>query len=178
MSEQGRFPQTLTGRWAGYYLQRDKRRELKADLTQAGDKFRGAMQDLQTQFELSVFEMAAEGGLPPGADEKIVSRIRRQYPELPAAPIKAAMSLPSGSVLEGHVLGRTVYFLKTYLGEAFSGYRVGQHKVGVNLSGHAVHYKGALSSDGNTIEGNWWVDAQPKLGTQRIEGFFVLTREN
>jgi hypothetical protein len=134
------------------------------------------MRDLQTQFELSVFEMAVEGGLPPGADEKIVSRIRKQFPELPPEPIRAAMSLPSHSALVGHVRGRTVYFLKTYQGEAFSGYRIGNHKIGVTLAGHSVHYKGQLSIDGNRIEGTWWVDAQPEIGVPRCEGQFVLTR--
>src|SRR5947209_7665267 len=148
MSEQLQLPRTLTGRWTGYYVQRDRRRDLNADFTQAGAALRGTMQDLQTQFELSIFEMAVENGLEPGADEKIVSRIRRQFPELPAEPIRAAMSLPSRSALQGSIRGRTVYFLKTYLGEAFSGYRIGRHKVGVNMAGHSVHYKGALSRDG------------------------------
>ncbi len=177
MSEQVQLPRTLTGQWTGYYVQRDKRRDLAADLTQVGDRLRGGMRDLETQFELSVFEMAVEGGLPPGADELIVSRLRRQFPELPAEPIRAAMSLPSRSSLEGHVRGRTVYFLKTYQGEAFSGYRIGDHKVGVQLAGHAVHYKGVLAADGNCIEGTWWMDAQPQIGVPRAEGIFVLTRQ-
>jgi hypothetical protein len=178
MSEQVRLPRTLTGHWAGYYIQRDRRRELTAHLTQAGDRLHGAMQDLQTQFEQSVFEMAVDGGLPPGADEKIVARLRRHFPELPADPVRAATALPPRSSLEGHVRGRTVYFLKTYQGEAFSGYRVGRHTVGVSLAGHVVHYKGVVSGDGRTIEGKWWMDAQPQLGVPRAEGFFVLTREN
>jgi hypothetical protein len=177
MSEQVQVPRTLTGHWAGYYIQRDKRRDLTANLTQAGDKLHGSMRDLETQFEQSLFEMAAEGGLPPGADELIVTRIRNQFPDLPSGPIRAAMSLPSRSSIEGNVRGRTVYFLKTYQGEAFSGYRVGKQTIGVNLAGHVVHYKGFLNSDGNTIEGTWWVDAQPHIGVPRLEGFFLLKKE-
>ncbi len=177
MNERVKSPRTLTGRWTGYYVQRDKRRDLTADLTQTGEKLRGTMQDLETVFEMSVFEMALEGGLPPGADEMIVSRIRKQFPELPGDPIRASMSLPSHSSVEGQVRSRTVYFLKSYQGEAFSGYRIGQQRIGMTIAGHAVHYRGQLSADGSTLEGTWWMSAQPALGIQRAEGAFLLERD-
>jgi hypothetical protein len=34
-----------------------------------------------------------------------------------------------------------------------------------------------LSSDGLQIEGRWWIEADPKRGTPRSNGFFMLRRE-
>src|SRR5262249_42677146 len=158
-------------------VQRDQRREIVAELSQDGDDLTGSMRDLQTEFELSVFEMAVEGGLPPGADEQIVSLLRKRFPDQAAAPIRVAMTLPAESVLERTVGGRTVYFLKVYQGEAFSGYRIGTRREGRTLENHSVHYRGQLSADGQFIEGTWWIDADPRHRTPRAEGTFRLQRE-
>jgi hypothetical protein len=167
---------SLTGRWIGHYSQRDQQRGLEAELSQDGQQLSGSMRDAQTTFEVSVFEMAADGGLPPGADEQIVSALRRQFPDEPNSPIKATSTLPTDSRLEGRVHGRTVEFLKIYQGEAFCGYRVGERQVGTTLAGHSVSYQGQVSPDGNTIEGRWFISADPTRGTRRSEGSFVLRR--
>jgi hypothetical protein len=167
----------LTGHWTGHYFQRDQARAITADLVQTGESLHGRMRDDQTEFEQSVFDTAAEAGLPPGADEQIFERLRRDFPDEPAAPIRAATTLPPTSVLEGTVQGRTVYFLKTYQGETFSGYRVGGRQVGLTLEGHGVHYRGRLSADGTTLEGQWWIDPLPGYGTRRTEGRFLLRRQ-
>jgi hypothetical protein len=168
---------SLTGSWIGHYMQRDRVRGIAADLQQEGERLSGQMRDAETVFELSIFELAAECGLPPGADEQIVSALREQFPDEPRAPIRAVSSLASDSLLEGSVRGRTVTFLKTYQGEAFHGYRVGGREVGTRVAGHSVHYRGQISADGQTLEGHWWIDPEPDRTTRRTEGTFVLRRQ-
>ena len=177
MSESTRAGHSLTGSWVGHYLQRDRVRGIAAELKQEGEQLSGQMRDAETVFELSVFELAAECGLPPGADEQIVSALREKFPDEPHAPIRAVSSLASESLLEGSVRGRTVTFLKTYQGEAFHGYRVGDHRVGTHVAGHSVHYRGQISSDGLTLEGHWWIDPEPNHSKRRAEGTFVLRRQ-
>lgn len=167
---------SLTGRWTGYYEQRNERRGIEAELFEQGDCLQGIMRDAQTEFETSVYEMAAECGLPPGADEVIVQALRHQFPESVRQPIRALMTLPDESQLQGKIQGRTVLFRKTYQGEAFSGYRVGEARVGVRVTGHAVEYRGALTEDDNQVEGIWWIEANPQRGVKRTEGAFVLRR--
>jgi hypothetical protein len=167
----------LTGHWTGHYFQRDQARAIAADLVQTGESLQGRMRDDQTEFEQSVFETAVEAGLPPGADEQIIARLRRQFPDEPAAPIRATSTLPPTSVLAGSVRGRRVYFLKTYQGEAFSGYRVGCRQVGLTIEQHGVHYDGRLSADGTTLEGRWLIEPLPGYGSPRTEGRFLLRRQ-
>jgi hypothetical protein len=169
-------PVDLTGRWAGHYQQHGHAHPLAAELTQTGDRLTGTMRDEETTFESSVFEAAMEAGLPPGADEQIIIRLRGLFPESPRAPVRSATELPATSVLEGTVRGRTVSFLKTYEGEHFSGYRVGDQRVGVMIPRHEVHYQGHVSDDGTAFEGRWWIEPGPELGGRRTEGSFVLRR--
>src|SRR3954463_14209454 len=111
--------QALTGQWTGYYVQKDQRRPITARLVQRNDRLEGSMRDLQTRFEMSVYEMAAECGLPPGADERIGGGLREKFPEEEGAPIRAVMTLPDDSTVRGQVRGQAVSFRKTYNGEAF-----------------------------------------------------------
>jgi hypothetical protein len=174
------MPESLnvTGHWTGHYTQRDQRRAIAAELTQQGAELRGRMRDVETVFERSVFEVAAEGGLPPGADEQIVAHLRRQFPDDPRAPIRAASTVPPDSLLAGSVRGHTVAFLKTYQGEAFTGFQVGGQRVGITVTGHAVYYHGEVSADGETIEGTWWIDPDGHPAGRRTEGTFVLRRQD
>ena len=108
----------ITGRWTGAYLQHGREHPITADFAQIDAHLQGKMTDDVTEFEASVFDAAMEAGLPPGADEQIVANLRKQYPDLPRAPIRATATLPAESILEGEVQGRSVRFRKTYLGEA------------------------------------------------------------
>lgn len=166
----------LTGRWSGHYVQRDQARGMTAELRQDGGTLEGTMRDEQTSFVMTVYEMAAECRLPPGADEEIVKALRHQYPDRAQAPIRALMTLPAESAVEGEVRGRTVTFRKTYRGEAFSGYTIGEERVGVTVRGHAVQYRGRVDEGGGEIDGTWWIDADPRRGLRRTEGSFVLRR--
>jgi hypothetical protein len=167
----------LTGRWVGHYVQRGQRHPIEAELIHNGERLSGTMRDLETDFEMSVFELAAESGLPPGADEAIIAWLRRNCPGNANRPIRAAMSVPSGSSLEGTLRGRMVQFVKTYQGDSFCGYQVGEERVGRSVAGHTVQYRGELSEDGTRIEGAWWIDANPQEGVRRSEGTFVLKCE-
>jgi hypothetical protein len=160
----------------GYYTQHGKEYPITADLLHSGARLSGTMCDGHTDGEYSLFEVAQEAGLPPGADEQIEAKVREVLPDAPAGPIRYVSRLPSGSVLEGRCKGPTVYFLKTYQGSSFSGYKAGDQLLGIKKEGHAVHYEGCLSPDGMEIEGRWWIDADPEYGTRRTEGLFLLRR--
>jgi hypothetical protein len=134
------------------------------------------MRDGHPDNEYSLFEVAFEAGLPPGADEQIDANVREMVPGAPAGPIRYVSHLPTDSVLKGRRMGKTVYFLKTYQGTSFGGFKVGDQVLGRENAGHAVHYEGQLSSDGHVIEGQWWIDPDPAYGARRTEGLFALRR--
>jgi hypothetical protein len=169
-------PFLMTGTWIGHYTQHGRSHPITAELTQVGTRLTGTMHDSDTESERSVFETAAEAGLPPGADEEIVLGLRKMFVDAPQAPVRCAALLPAESRLEGEVRDRTVSFLKTYQGEHFTGFRVGDRYVGAVIEGHQVHYRGELSRDGTSIEGRWWI-APPTEGGVRTEGGFLLRRE-
>jgi hypothetical protein len=170
-------PANLTGRWIGRYEQSEHARPISAVLVQEGDNLSGSMRDGEPDRDSSLFEFAAEAGLPPGTDERIDAKLREMLPDAPAGPIRYVSHLPPDSHLEGRLSGRVVTFAKTYMGMSFSGYQVGDKVVGTQSEGHTVQYEGVLSSDGTKIEGRWWIDPDPALGTQRVAGTFTLRRE-
>jgi hypothetical protein len=167
----------LTGRWLGHYLQHGQERPITADLHHIGERLSGTMCDGHPDSEYSLFEVAQQAGLQPGADEQIEVMLRQALPDAPAGPIRYVSYLPSGSVLEGWCKGPIVYFLKTYQGDSFSGYKAGDQLLGIQKEGHVVHYEGHLSPDGLVIEGRWWIDADSEYGTRRTEGVFLLRRQ-
>jgi hypothetical protein len=166
----------LTGRWVGEYFQHDRSNPITADLVHQGEQLTGSMRDDTTASAYSVFEFASQAGLPPGADEQIVERLRKMFPDAPETPIKYVSQLPPESTLEGWVRDSTVYFLKSYQGDHIGGFEIGDRLVGHRIVGHAVHYRGKLSPDGREIEGRWWIDPGPESGVRRTEGSFLLRR--
>jgi hypothetical protein len=166
----------VTGRWVGHYVQRGKEFPISAELSHVGDRLTGSMRDGQTDHENSVFEAVAAAGLPPGADEQVVARLRQMVPDAASGTVRSFARLPAGARLEGHVSGRTISFLKTYQGTSFGGYRVGDKLIGCERPGHSVHYEGQLTADGSTIAGRWWIDPGPETRSPRLEGEFRLGR--
>jgi hypothetical protein len=167
----------VTGHWVGSYMQGGSERPISADLVQDGATLSGSMRDGQPDRECSLFEGAVEAGLPPGADELIDANLRKMVPDAGTEPIRWVSQLPEESVLEGLRDRDVVSFTKTYKGTSFSGYKVGDKFVGMEAAGHAVQYEGQLSPDGKEIEGRWWIDADPEMGTRRAHGHFILRRE-
>jgi hypothetical protein len=167
----------VSGRWVGHYFQNKRSRPIAADLVQAGEQLTGSMTDGEPDTEQSVTEVALEAKMPPGGDEQIVDRLRRLFPDAPATPIRYVMHLPPDSELQGWVKGAEVYFLKTYLGTHYGGYRIGDKLVGFQNAGHVVHYQGRVSADGEEIEGKWSIDANPESGSARTDGLFTLKRD-
>lgn len=166
----------LTGRWSGHYRQHGAEHPLNARLRQEGLRLSGTMTDGEPRTERSVFEVALDAGLAPGQDEEIVARLREQYPDVPSnAPIRFVTILPAESLLEGSVQGRQIAFLKTYQGEHFSGFRIGEQRVGQTVDNHAVHYQGEVDAAGMVIRGHWWIEPS-LLGERRAEGTFELRR--
>ena len=171
-------PIDITGRWVGAYSQHGREHPITTIFAQVDEHLQGKMTDGDTQFERSLFEAALEAGLPPGADEQIEVELRKQYPDAPRGPIRAATRLPELSVLEGSVTGRTVRFVKRYLGEHFSGWKIGDRLIGTTEEAHRVNYTGTLSDDGDTLEGQWWIEAGPKKPAPRSGGSFRLSRQD
>ncbi len=167
----------LTGRWVGRYVQRGHSRPIMADLVQADEQLTGSMSDSVTDTEYSVTELAVEANLPPGGDEQIVDRLRRIFPDAPETPIRYVAHVPADSDLQGWVSGADVYFLKTYRGTHYGGYQVGDNLVGFENAAHAVEYHGRVSTDGEKIEGRWFIGPTPGQSTERTEGTFELTRD-
>jgi hypothetical protein len=166
----------LTGRWIGHYLQRGEKSPITADLLETGESLSGFMYDGKPDRDYLVFEVAADAGLPPGSDEQIESKLREMVPDASGGPIRYVSHLPANSILRGRRTGRTVYFLKTYQGTSFGGYKVGDQLFGVEKVDHEVNYEGQLSADGLVLEGRWWIDADPAQGTPMTEGLFQLCK--
>ena len=166
----------LTGAWVGEYRQHDRPHAIAAELHQAGEVLTGSMKDVEPDQEMSVTEAASDAGDAPGTDERIVARLREMFPDAPAAPVRYVSHLPPESTLEGWVRGAGVYFLKSYRGTHFGGFRVGDRVVGQQIDDHSVHYSGRLAAGGEEIEGRWWIDPAPASGGRRTEGSFTLRR--
>jgi hypothetical protein len=167
----------LGGRWVGSYDQHGRAHPIEAAFVQTGESLAGSMRDGETDSDRSLFDLAAEAGLPPGEDERIVEHLRREFPDAPATPIRYVTHLPPDSSLEGWVRGTEVYFLKTYRGTHSGGFQVGVKLVGFQKSGHAVHYRGQVSSDGAAIEGRWWIGPASGPLARGAEGSFSLRRQ-
>jgi hypothetical protein len=106
-----------------------------------------------------------------------VDRLRRMFPDAPATEIRYVMHLPPDSALKGSVNGFEVYFKKTYEGTHYGGYRIGDKLVGHQNAAHVVHYGGRVSSDGQEIEGKWWIEDTLGHGPRLGEGSFTLRRQ-
>ncbi len=166
----------LTGPWAGHYWQHGTTHPIVAEFVQKGDRLTGTMRDGDTAAEWSLFDVAAEAGLPPGADEQIAAQLQALLPGASGTPIRYEAQLPAVSVLEGEVRQREVMFFKTYQGEHFTGYRIGDRRVGAMIVGHTVQYAGTLNEAGTAIEGRWRIPP-PQPGEPGTEGDFVLRRQ-
>jgi hypothetical protein len=166
----------VTGRWEGNYYQHDRSHPISAHLSQAGEHLTGSMTDGETDQESSVFDIAFRAGLPPGADEQIVNNLRQAFPDAPATPIRYLTHLPPESALEGWVRGTALYFVKTYRGDHYGGFALGDRLVGQRIENHSVHYSGKLKADGSEIEGRWWIEPSEGPGGRRTEGSFTLRR--
>jgi hypothetical protein len=165
----------LSGQWKGCYMQSGAERKITAVIAQTENRITGTMRDWVTEFERSLFDAAREAGLPPGADEQIDEGLRRLHPAAGKAPIRSKSRLPSDSTIEGTRQGRFVVFTKTYQGQHFSGYQIGDREVGWTAEHHAVRYSGRIEQDGNRIEGVWTI-CQAGSPQRALQGPFWLER--
>jgi hypothetical protein len=162
----------LSGTWVGEYLQFDRPHAITADLHHSGEVLTGSMRDGEPDQEMSVSEVASGS-----EDEQIVARLREMFPDSPITPVRYVSHLPPESALAGWVRGSGVYFLKSYRGVSFGGFRVGDRIVGQKTEDNAVHYSGRVGPGGDEIEGRWWIDPTPEAGGRRTEGSFRLRRQ-
>jgi hypothetical protein len=163
----------LSGTWVGEYRQYDRPHAIAAELRQSGEELTGSMRDGEPDQEMSVSEVASGS-----EDEQIVARLREMFPDSPIAPIRYVSHLPPESTLEGWVRGSGVYFLKSYQGVSFGGFRVGERIVGQKSEDDAVQYSGRVGPGGDEIEGRWWIDPKPGTSERRTEGSFWLRRQD
>jgi hypothetical protein len=165
---------SLSGTWVGEYFQHGRPHVITADLHQSGDELSGSMRDGEPDKEMSVTEVTSDD---PGLDERITARLRAMFPDAPAEPIRYISHLPTESSLEGWVKGTGVYFLKSYRGASFGGFKVGDRVIGHRVDDHVVHYSGRVGAGGDEIEGRWWIGPTTESGGQRTEGSFRLRRQ-
>jgi hypothetical protein len=163
----------LTGTWQGHYEQCDRSCPIRARLVQKGTQITGSMEDLEIEFDGSIFELAFYAGLPPGSDEQIDARLRNMFPDAGSAPIRYKSRLSSNSIVEGTVAGDMVRFVKMYQGEHYGGFVVGTREVGCSRPGHSVDYRGQVKDQGLHIEGRWTI-VQPNC--RLMQGVFILNR--
>jgi hypothetical protein len=166
----------LTGRWIGFYLQEGKESPITADFLEAEDRLSGFMYDGQPDKDFTLSQTIAEAGLPSATEEQLEAKLREMVPDAPTDPIRYVSHLPTNSILQGRRTSRAVYFLKSYQGASFAGYRIGEHLIGVQQSNHQVHYEGEISADGRFLEGRWWIEPDLAQGTPGTEGRFSLPR--
>jgi hypothetical protein len=164
----------LSGAWEGYYKQHGERRPIAATISQTGAQISGSMEDLDTEFDQSLFDAALEAGLPPGSDEQIDKQLRQLYPQAGRRPIRSKSRLPNQSVIRGIVRGHYVDFVKAYQGEHFCGYQMGDEEIGHVIERHCVQYKGRIGEAGKRIEGTWTIVARGSGHAH--QGPFVLER--
>jgi len=167
--------ESLSGEWHGHYTQHDMQKRIVATFTQDGDRIFGHMADADTVTEQSLYDAVAGAGLPPGADEQIAEQIRAAIPNAATGPIKTRSILPEESKLEGTVSGKFVRFTKSYQGETFHSYEIGEKGIGQKFPGHSVEYSGRLSQDRKTISGKWTI-YQSEAPRGFIDGGFELCR--
>jgi hypothetical protein len=168
----------LSGRWDGHYTQHDAAREISAEFTHSGPKLVGFMNDFCTMIEGSVDDFVLEQRMPPGSDERIVARIRSMCPGLERFPVRTLVELPPLSTIAGRVERTRIEFVKTYRGEHFAGYQVGDRRIGLRGSDQEIVYQGLLNASGTEIHGRWRVAGIRKAGSfsHRSVGTFVLRR--
>jgi hypothetical protein len=163
----------VTGTWQGHYEQCDRSCPIRATLVQEGTQITGSMEDLEIEFDRSIFEIAFYAGLPPGSDEQIDARLRKMFPDAGSAPIRYKSKLSSQSIIEGTVDGDMVRFVKKYQGDHYGCFVVGNREVGCTRPGHSVNYHGRVKDQGLHIEGTWTI-LQPN--SRPVQGTFVLKR--
>jgi hypothetical protein len=169
----------LSGRWSGHYSQHEHPRPVTLMLAQNGGQLTGTMRDHCRVFVSPVSEIVMVQALPPGTDEQIVKRVRMMCPNSAHLPVQAECIMPEMSSITGAVSGTVVRFLKVTHGEFFSGYRVGNERIGMHRSNQTLSFSGTLNGDGTQIEGHWFM---PELvdgirPVHRTEGSFLLARE-
>lgn len=167
--------ESLTGKWQGYYTQYETKMQIVATLTQDGARIAGRMRDVETVMEQPLYDAVAKAGLPPGADEQIAEQVRMAIPDAGTGPITSRVVLPEESILNGKVSGEFVKFTKSYQGNSFHSYEIGDKGVGQTIPGHSVEYSGRLSQDRNTITGRWTIHDQ-NATRGFIDGSFELRR--
>jgi hypothetical protein len=168
----------LSGRWDGHYTQHDATRKISAEFTHCGPKLLGFMNDSCTIIEGSVGDLVVQQRMPPGSDERIVARIRSMCPGLEKFPVRTLVELPPLSTIAGRVERTRVEFVKTYRGEHFAGYQVGDRRIGLRGIDQEIVYQGVLNAFGTEIHGRWRVASIRKAGSfsHRSVGTFVLRR--
>ena len=141
----------LTGSWEGHYLQNGRQHGISMRVVQRGASFVGAMRDVDTL--LVSQERLHAASVEDGKDTEVLGEA------------EVLSSLPEHSFVEGEVEGRLVTFTKRYQGKSSTSIWVeGKANLTFETPGHAVHYRGVLSQDGDLLTGMWRIPPQHSDG--------------
>src|SRR5262249_22532277 len=100
--------------------------------------------------------------------------LREFVGDVPAEPIRYVTHLPPNSIVQGRRTGQAVYFLKTYQGNSYGGFFVGDRRVGNPKTDPRVHHEWEIIPDGLVIEGRWRIEANAVAGTSETGDKFHL----
>ena len=152
----------LAGHWAGHYLQEGQSHPIAMEVIQDGERIRGTMRDRDT--------LAISDG---SSDRELVEVLDEIFQSPGGDPIEVLSNLPALSTLEGHIDGKTVYFLKRYQGSHSFHIWQGDNELQVDLGEHRVHYRGTTDDCCAKIRGEWWIEDE---GEEEDCGTFELNR--
>ncbi|MFO1032045.1 MAG: hypothetical protein U1F60_13290 [Planctomycetota bacterium] len=152
----------LTGTWEGHYVQGGRQHGISMRVVQRGASFVGAMRDVDTL--LVSQERLHAASVEDGKDAEVLGEA------------EVLSSLPEHSFVEGEVEGRLVTFTKRYQGKSSTSIWVeGKANLTFETPGHAVHYRGVLSPDGDLLSGMWRIPPQHSDG-ELMRDHFELRR--
>jgi hypothetical protein len=154
MTDDGREPVDVTGRWVGlsYGWEKPGRYPIIADLRQFGDRITGEMYDQMRDRSDNLGNSVVILG------EQIPFDIRRKFEQVIGrfgTETVPNSRLPDMSEIQGKIAGSHVQFTKTYQGLETT-WTLGEKQVGTfRRNGHKVRYSGDLNRDRTCIAGTW-----------------------
>jgi hypothetical protein len=152
----------LGGSWVGHYEQGGGRHGISMHVAQRGGSFVGRMRDVDTVLA-SREQVHAQTGEGDARTTILLGEA------------DVLSTLPEHSIVEGDVDGRIVTFVKRYKGSATRNVWIADKPaIAMAVSGHEVHYRGAVDAAGTELAGHWSIPARG--GSPTIRGRFVLRR--
>lgn len=168
---------SITGRWVGYYLNPTVATgefPIIATFEDLNGQLSGTMIDERVTTSLTVQELLKENPVNSQHGEEWAV-FASEYPDA-----IWTTTLPVNSLLKGQIQGTSVHFTKTYIGKTVMVCKASGLTANVEESDNLpIEYKGVLSSDSTSIQGNWSIYKTAFLGLVKrtlFTGEFRLER--